>query len=145
MLKNSNDTLISTESIGRVKLCKETHTLFINNEKYHLRNKLFLLFEYLMDHQDKLIKREELITNIWSGNYYIGEKGLTHAICMLRNMLRKDPNCGVTIDTIPKTGYRLRVKSTKTSQTVSSKVQVNVNTDTPQWWPKTPFYTETEI
>ncbi|MCO7225038.1 winged helix-turn-helix domain-containing protein [Pleionea sp. CnH1-48] len=139
--KTSNTNQDSTVKIGKLALCRDTHTLLINNESHHLRNKLFLLLNYLVINQNRLINRDELISNIWDGNYYIGEKGLTHAVCMLRNLLKKDPDCGVLIDTIPKTGYRLRIRTeNKEAPTEENQLSVKMDADLPNWWPNSSFY-----
>ena len=146
MFNNAGNTSKSIAEVGNLKLCRETHTLFVSGKAHHLRNKLFLLFDYLVNNPNKLIKRKELITNIWDGNYYIGEKGLTHAVCMLRNILKKDPDCGVVIDTVPKTGYRMRTKNHKTYpselQQSQEHINIDIKSETPNWWPMTSVYSE---
>ena len=57
-----------------------------------------------MHNTEKLVTREQLIHDIWLGNHYTGEKGLTHAICHLRKVL-KTGNIPAKIITVPKKGY----------------------------------------
>ncbi len=128
--------------IGNLTICADTHQMNIAGEAIHLRNKLFHLLMYLAAHKNKLVSRNDLIDNVWSGNYYIGEKGLTHAICILRNLLKKEPGCGVSIDTIPKSGYRLKVtannkQENQTNRLNMSEIIMSVDTSKPSWWPTT--------
>lgn len=127
----------STIVFGKLTLCRENHCLMINGKPQHLRNKLYRLMKYLAERPNRLVYREELINYIWDGNFYIGEKGLTHAICILRTLLKASPDCGVTIETVPKTGYHLRVRdhSRKPIENKPNTVET-IDTSVPEWWPK---------
>ena len=133
----NSDIANSTVEIGHLSLCRDSHSLKIGEQSIRLRNKLFLLLDYLATHRNQLIKRQELIDNIWDGNYYIGEKGLTHAICILRNMIKQEGDCSVIIETIPKTGYRLKVKNLNiTKETPFPELKVKFDSEKPVWWPE---------
>ena len=85
-------------------------TLQGNGNEVHLREKLWHIAVILTEKQNILVKRNCLIENIWSGNGYTGEQGLTHAICHLRRAFKSiEPD--VRIITIPKCGYILQSKS----------------------------------
>ncbi len=122
--------------LGNITLCFDDHSVNVAGEQKRLRNKLFRLLSHLANHPNRLVTRKELIERVWDGNYYIGEKGLTHAICMLRNILKKDPESGVTIDTIPKSGYRLRIKNKQVhSEDSKQEYLLKMDTSVPSWWP----------
>lgn len=86
------------------RLDLDTQTLTTDCKVFHLRSKLWQLFLHLMNNPEKLVTREQLIHDIWLGNHYTGEKGLTHAICHLRKVL-KTGNIPAKIITVPKKGY----------------------------------------
>lgn len=122
--------------LGNIVICFDDHSVIVNGKQKRLRNKLFRLLSHLAQNPNRLVSRQELIENVWDGNYYIGEKGLTHAICMLRNLIKKDPESGVTIDTIPKSGYRLRVKDNNVpTEQERTEFILKMDTSVPNWWP----------
>ena len=54
--------------------------------------------------QGQTVGRQDIIDEVWQGNYGVGDKGLTHSIWELRKILESDGQ--VCIKTIPKQGYR---------------------------------------
>jgi len=131
--KREKDAMIA---VGKLSLNLQTHELTINEKRYHLRFKLFHLITYMINKPNQLITRQELIEEVWKGNYYIGEKGLTHAICMLRTLIKKDPHYSLRIETIPKTGYQLRVfEDHKSTSCASKESHLTIDTSIPAWWP----------
>lgn len=136
----------SNIAVGKLLLCQDNHCLIIDGKPQHLRNKLYRLMKYLAERQNRLVNRNELIENIWDGNFYIGEKGLTHAICILRTILKASPDCGVTIETVPKTGYHLRVRdhSRQAKEKKQNPVE-SIDTSVPDWWPKNATVSRTKF
>jgi len=88
-------------------LCR---TLQGNGKEVRLREKLWHIAVILTQEQNTLVKRRCLIENIWGGNGYTGEQGLTHAICHLRRIF-KVVEQDVKIITIPKCGYILQSRN----------------------------------
>lgn len=137
---DNNNNHSKLVALGNLTLNLQSHSLTINNNTHHLRLKLFHLLLALIESQGKPVTREELINRVWKGNYYIGEKGLTHAICMLRTILKQPGATGVTIETVLNTGYRLKVKplmqQDKSKEKASDSDHYNVDTNAPSWWPQ---------
>ena len=46
-----------------------------------------LLFAYLLNHQNKIVSREELMTILWDNSEYVNENALTVNMSRLRNKL----------------------------------------------------------
>jgi len=68
----------------------------------------------------KVVGRQQLIDEVWAGNAYTGSRALTHTVCQLRRSLEglaqteptrlaEDPDSEGPIETISKSGYRLRL------------------------------------
>lgn len=77
-----------------------------------LQPKFIELLSVLASRYPHAITREELIQEVWDGNYFVGEKALTNAIWHLRKSFKElDPN-NTYIETLRKTGYRLTVAPT---------------------------------
>ena len=80
---------------------------------------------YLAKNYPRVIPREELIDNVWAGNYYVGEKALTNAIWHLRQKLSGANDEDEVIDTIRKVGYRLLIEPHWLSPVETKKIIVN--------------------
>ncbi|WP_281561447.1 winged helix-turn-helix domain-containing protein [Thalassomonas sp. RHCl1] len=94
-------------------------------EKQSLQPKFIEVLYYLAREYPRVIPREELINQVWDGNEYVGEKGLTNAIWHLRQKLNAAIEDGEVIETIRKVGYRLLIQ--------------------PRWNKPTPEITETPV
>lgn len=79
-------------------------------EKQSLQPKFIEVLYYLAQEYPRVIPREELINQVWGGNDYVGEKGLTNAIWHLRQKLNAAIEEGEVIETIRKVGYRLLIQ-----------------------------------
>lgn len=85
-----------------------------------LRGKLFSVIYCMVNNQDQLVTREQLIEECWYGNNYTGQKAVTHTICHLRKML-KQLNIRASITTLSKQGY---IFSSSEKYTVASSQPV---------------------
>ncbi|TQV73692.1 response regulator transcription factor [Aliikangiella marina] len=97
--------------IGNFDFDEDYRVLRLNNHTFELRNKLFSIMSFLAYSDGKLIPRDVIINSIWRNNEHVGQKSLTHSICMLRKIFNQDPEQSVQIITISKTGYRLVVNN----------------------------------
>ena len=73
-----------------------------------LQPKFIYVLAYLAEHFPRLVTREELIEEIWDGNFPVGEKALTNAIWKLRNEFKQFEN--INLETVRRKGYRLLTK-----------------------------------
>ncbi len=65
-----------------------------------------IIFSYLLNHQNKIVTREELMTTLWDNSEYVNENALTVNISRLRNKL-KEIGYVDAIDTRKGLGYIL--------------------------------------
>ena len=79
----------------------------MGDTKLTLQPKFIEVLAFLAQQYPNLVTREQIIEEIWDGNFYVGEKALTNAIWHLRKSLKSfDANIEF-IETIRKTGYKL--------------------------------------
>ncbi|MCG8464311.1 MAG: winged helix-turn-helix domain-containing protein [Xanthomonadales bacterium] len=90
---------------------KEKKVSAVNGQESTLNWKNFSVLMQLLDQQNKLVTREQLIEQVWEGNFLVGDKAISTAIWKLRKVLE---GSSVSIDTIPKKGYRLSVPLVET-------------------------------
>ncbi len=65
-----------------------------------------IIFSYLLNNQNKIVTRDELMTALWDNTYYVNENALTVNISRLRNKL-KEIGYADAIDTRKGLGYIL--------------------------------------
>ncbi len=77
-----------------------------DNIEIELTKNEMIIFSYLLNHQNKIVTREELMTILWDNSEYINENALTVNISRLRNKL-KEIGYENVIDTRKGLGYIL--------------------------------------
>ncbi len=60
----------------------------------------------LIERSPEAITRDEIIDEVWAGNFLVGDKALNQALWTIRHALKDSPKSPDFIETIPKSGYR---------------------------------------
>ena len=89
----------STYMIGQRTL------LIKDNEGIKLTPREAALFEFLLEHKNDIVTREEVLQKIWSKTDYFAGRSMDVYINRLRNHLKQDDS--ITIHSIRSLGYRL--------------------------------------
>ncbi len=74
-----------------------------------LAPKVMAVLQELAAAHPEVISRDQLITRVWQGNRYVGEKAVTNVIWQLRQALISHGAGDDCIETIRKSGYRLQL------------------------------------
>ena len=101
-LNNNSDTLIFkdlTINISKGIIKK-------GNEEIILTKNEMIIFSYLVNHQNKIVTRDELMTSLWNNEEFINDNALTVNISRLRSKL-KSIGYENAIDTRKGMGYIL--------------------------------------
>jgi len=77
----------------------------------HLEPKVMEVLIYLAERQDQVVRRDDLINDVWHGTI-VSDEVLSRAISLLRTCLGDDRMTPYYIQTLPKVGYRLLMKVT---------------------------------
>jgi len=101
-LNNNSDTLIFkdlTINISKGIIKKDTEEIILTKNE-------MIIFSYLVNHQNKIVTRDELMTSLWNNEEFINDNALTVNISRLRTKLK---NIGYenAIDTRKGIGYIL--------------------------------------
>lgn len=75
------------------------------NKNLYLRPKTYETLLYLIEHHGKLVKKEDILENVWSGTF-VTENTLTQCIKEIREKLDDDATHPRFIKTIPRVGYK---------------------------------------
>jgi len=85
-----------------------THLKIITpTETYNITAKETDLLQFLCDNQDKVLKREEILLNVWGKDDFFMGRSMDVYMTRLRKYLKADPD--VMIETIHGVGFRLTV------------------------------------
>lgn len=82
----------------------------LDGEKSPLPSKSMEVLLYLAQEYPRVVARAELIDEVWSGNYAVGEKSLTNAIWNLRSAFSDSSEHPEYIETVRKSGYKLKIQ-----------------------------------
>jgi len=77
----------------------------------HLEPKVMEVLIYLAERQDQVVRRDDLINDVWHGTF-VSDEVLSRAISLLRTCLGDDRMTPCYIQTLPKVGYRLLMNVT---------------------------------
>lgn len=77
------------ESLGGIKLNKDTFKMLYNNIEIELSKNEFKLLSKLIKNEDKIITREELLEELWDDTVFVDDNTLTVNIVRIRNKLKE--------------------------------------------------------
>lgn len=88
-----------------IDVCKGI--IYKDNIEVPLTKNEMIIFNYLLNNQNKIVTRDELMTDLWNNNEYINDNALTVNISRLRSKL-KSIGYFDAIETRKKLGYILK-------------------------------------
>jgi len=94
--------------IGQYDFSFEELTLVGPEDSHKLTMKEGMLLRFFIQHQNKLVKREEILEELWGENDYFLGRSMDVFVSRLRKYLRSEKS--VAIDTVRGTGYIFRQK-----------------------------------
>jgi len=65
------------------------------------------LLAYLLEHRDKVLRREDILNNVWGNDHFFSSRSMDVFISRLRKLLQPDPS--IRIESVHNVGYRLVV------------------------------------
>lgn len=92
-----------------IELIQEKFSVFIKGKVIPLKAKEFALFQYLFQHRNSIVTKEQLFEEVWGDGFY-SDGTLNVHIRKLREKLEKNPNEPEMIKTIWGTGYMLEIE-----------------------------------
>ena len=89
--------------IGKYKFDQKNQALIFNDTIKRVTEKESNIIKYLSDHRNKIIKREDMLLELWGENDYFLGRSLDVFITKIRKYLKEDPN--LTIENIFGVGF----------------------------------------
>jgi DNA-binding response OmpR family regulator len=104
--KLSSDTQLEY-NLGKLKFVTNELKIYADNEVISLTQKEADLLKFFAQHTNKILKREEVLLNVWGKDDYFLGRSMDVFITKLRKHLKPDP--AVILETIHGVGFRLNV------------------------------------
>lgn len=104
MPENSTTEMVR---IGHYFFDFKNQSLCIDNKTRRITEKESDILKYLSDHRNKVIKREEMLKDLWGENDYFLGRSLDVFITKIRKYLREDS--GITIENVFGVGFIFNV------------------------------------
>lgn len=128
-MRRQNLDLIFVESViyydfENFRLDVENEKLLKDNEPVLLTQRAFMILHLLVQNAGKLVKKEQLISEIWLGDF-VEDANITQQIYILRKTLGNSKNGKPLIQTLPKRGYSF-VGEIKIIETKSVQIETEV-------------------
>lgn len=108
ILKRSSVLIDKNTMIGQYEFSFEELALNGPEDSHKLTMKEGMLLRYFLEHQNKLVKREDILVELWGENDYFLGRSMDVFVSRLRKYLQKEKS--VAIDTVRGTGYIFRIK-----------------------------------
>lgn len=90
---------------GRVSVDAAARRVYVEGREVRFKELEYRLLVYLLENQNRVIPKEELLNKVWP-DPYVGEGTLSVHIRHLREKIERDPNSPELIKTVWGVGYR---------------------------------------
>jgi DNA-binding response OmpR family regulator len=104
---NKVERKIEVVTIGKYFFDYNNQSLTINDNTRRITEKESDILHYLSTHRNKVIKREDLLKDLWGENDYFLGRSLDVFITKFRKYLKEDPS--ISIENVFKVGFVLNV------------------------------------
>jgi DNA-binding response OmpR family regulator len=93
--KNKSENKTEIISIGKYTFDFHNQSLTIGDKTKRITEKESDILKFLSDHRNKLIKREDLLKDLWGENDYFFGRSLDVFITKIRKYLKEDPTISI--------------------------------------------------
>lgn len=88
-----------------VTVDRATFRVLVDGTPQALEPKSFRLLQFLIEHRDRVVSKEEIFQAVWAGAF-VTDNALTRVVAQIRKAIGDDPKQPRYIETIPTIGYR---------------------------------------
>lgn len=107
VIRRVPESKTETIALGNYQFNFSTQSLTIGGKTKRITEKECEILRYLCAHQNVIIKREELLKNLWGENDYFLGRSLDVFITKIRKYLKEDPS--ISIENVFKVGFIFNV------------------------------------
>ncbi len=98
---------VNNDNIGAISYNRNSYTLNYENDVLYLSLKEAQLLEYLIDHKNTAVPRQDLIIHLWGSTKNSNPRTIDNYVSNIRKFLDKDTESSVELKTIRGVGYML--------------------------------------
>ncbi len=95
-------------TIGRYRFEPINHQLKFEKESQRLTEKESILIQYLWEHKNKMIKREDLLSDVWGNDDFFSGRSMDVFISRLRKYFKQDQH--IAIESVRGVGLIFRIE-----------------------------------
>jgi DNA-binding response OmpR family regulator len=103
--KKLDADIVENYQIGKLNFVHNELKIYVGNEAISLTQKEADLLKFLAQNNNKILKREEVLLNVWGKDDYFLGRSMDVFITKLRKHFKADPN--INLETIHGVGFRL--------------------------------------
>ncbi|HTB52145.1 MAG TPA: response regulator transcription factor [Ferruginibacter sp.] len=103
--KKLQSDVLEEYTIGKLKFAYTEMKIYVDNEVISLTQREADLLRFFAQHINKILKREEVLLNVWGKDDYFLGRSMDVFITKLRKHFKSDPD--VVLETIHGIGFRL--------------------------------------
>lgn len=93
--ESKTETFTEISSIGKYTFDFNNQSLSVNNKTKRITEKESDILNYLSKHRNKVIKREDMLKDLWGQNDYFFGRSLDVFITKMRKYLKEDPSINI--------------------------------------------------
>ncbi|MCD6347398.1 MAG: response regulator transcription factor [Bacteroidales bacterium] len=108
ILRRTGSPEVTSFKVGQYDFSFDELELIGPEDSHKLTMKEGMLLRFFLQHQNKLVKREDILEKLWGGNDYFLGRSMDVFVSRLRKYLKNEKS--VAIDTVRGTGYIFRRK-----------------------------------
>lgn len=116
------------------RLDLQRRELYRDNRRTDIQPKVFDLLRYLLLNRDRVVDKDELLDQLWSGTV-VSDTSLSQSIRKARSLIGDDGNRQELIRTVQRRGYRFVAEVLadfpETSAEPSTEISTEISTETP--------------
>jgi DNA-binding response OmpR family regulator len=106
--KKLRSDVLEEYQIGKLKFAYNEMKIYVSDEVISLTQREADLLRFFAQHINKILKREEVLLNVWGKDDYFLGRSMDVFITKLRKHFKADPN--VVLETIHGIGFRLNAQ-----------------------------------
>lgn len=107
-ISNNNSSTRNVLSVGKFRFNTNDLQLSLGDESRRLTSREAYLLKYLIENQNQVLKKEDILKEVWDSDSYFNSRSLDVFISRLRKYLKDDPN--IKINNIHGIGFILVVQ-----------------------------------
>src|SRR6476646_1564446 len=106
----------------------------VDGEIRPLEPKSFRLLQFLIEHRDRVVSKEEIFQAVWAGAF-VTDNALTRVIAQIRKAIGDDPKQPRYIETVPTISYRFiaRVEESAIAAAAPGTIAAPQRSASPAW------------